>query len=511
MTAAPAIKNQFFERESVGEDWPEPDMSILGGGRAPPVPMPSDLFGSVWPLIGDLAEGAGAPVEYTAVSFLTVSASLIGAKRKAQPFEETPDWQEPCIIWAANVGDPSTNKSPGQEAATRPLGEMEAAHARAFNSTLQDYETTRERARAERKAWEAQVKEATKEGHDTPRMPDAAVEPEPPARRRLKVTDATPEAMVVILSGNRFGTLHVRDELAGWIQTFDRYTQGGRSFWLEAFGGREYSADRKSAEKTLIIPSNSVSVLGSIQPEKLSECILTTSDDGLAARFLWAWPDPVPYHRPRRVADTARLRRIYDRLDGLRPGHNRFTDEPEGIVLKLTPDGADIFEKWRKDIAPEIAQAASLFKGFCGKLAGIILRLALASEFIAWADSDEPDEPEQISTRALVAAIQFVEDYAKPSAQRVFGDAALPAAERNAAALAKWIKGDGSDTINARIVAKKSGIPAIKNDVDARDAAIAVLIEADWLRPAPQRRGSTVGRSSVDYAVNPRVFEASAA
>ncbi|MCI1141932.1 DUF3987 domain-containing protein [Sphingomonas sp. WKB10] len=83
--------------------------------------MPTDIFGSLWPLIRDLAAGAGAPVDYVAVGVLGVVASLVGAKRRVQPCTTTPQWQEPCVLWVAPVGDPSSNKSPAIDAATGPL------------------------------------------------------------------------------------------------------------------------------------------------------------------------------------------------------------------------------------------------------------------------------------------------------------------------------------------------------------------------------------------------------
>src|SRR5437868_3126456 len=69
--------------------WPAPDLEILSAGRRNAPAMPSDLFGGAWPLVCDLAEGAGAPRDYVAITFLTAAASLIGGKRKAKPFATT--------------------------------------------------------------------------------------------------------------------------------------------------------------------------------------------------------------------------------------------------------------------------------------------------------------------------------------------------------------------------------------------------------------------------------------
>jgi hypothetical protein len=142
-------------------------------------------------------------------------------------------------------------------------------------------------------------------------IPDAAELPEDPMRRRLLVQDATPESMCELLASNPNGMLHMRDELSGSLSSFERYSPGGRDFWLEAYGGRSFVVDRKSGRGPVTIPFNGVSVLGDIQPEKLTECLLSTADDGLVSRFIWAWPDPIRYTRPRSVADIGRLDRIY--------------------------------------------------------------------------------------------------------------------------------------------------------------------------------------------------------
>ena len=175
-----------YDRAEPHSSWPCPDMAIVNAGRATPPAFPGKLFGALWPIAVDLAEGAGSPVDYVGLSMLAVAASLIGGKRRVRPFEAG-TWEEPCILWCANVGEPSSNKSPGTDAAISPLRPMEQAYAEDHKLVVQQFQTQRERAKHERRAWEEQVKEATKLGRDTPLMPDVAMEPECPERRRLLV------------------------------------------------------------------------------------------------------------------------------------------------------------------------------------------------------------------------------------------------------------------------------------------------------------------------------------
>jgi hypothetical protein len=486
--------------------WASPDMTILTGGRTTPPDMPTNIFGTLWPLVRDLAAGAGAPVDYVAVGILGVVASLVGAKRRVQPYVTTPTWQEPCVLWVAPVGDPSSNKSPAIDAATGPLRGMEAELAEQHKTRLIGWQTTNERAKAERAEWQAQIKTATKEGIATPPMPVAAQEPEEPQRPRLVVQDATPEALGEILAGNPNGTLHLRDELAAWLMSFERYSPGGREFWLEAYGGRSHVIDRKSNKAgPLFIPFNGVTVLGGIQPEKLRECLLKTADDGLVPRFLWVWPDPIRYTRPRQIADLSKLERVYRRLLQLDAPRND-DGQIEPRVLLLAEDAADVFEAWVRDNDEAVREASALYKGFVGKLRGMVLRLSLVAELMGWA-ANGAREPATISLQTLVAVLGFVDDYAKPSALRVFGDAALPEVERNAAALARYILKIGAERINAREIQRSSGIATLKVAGDV-EMATEALVDAGWLRSMPSRDGDTPGKPRKDFLVNPAVHGA---
>jgi hypothetical protein len=115
----------------------------------------------------------------------------------------------------------------------------------------------------------------------------------------------------------------------------------------------------------------------------------------------------------------------------------------------------------------------------------------------------------RISKRAFLAAAALVEGYFVPMAERVFGDAALPEAERLAAIVARWIISSGlaekqPATLNARDLQRKARLPGLREAEKVR-LALDTLVEADWLMPDPTRAGGAAGRRRVDYAVNPRL------
>ena len=502
---AQSIQSRFDDGDRISI-WSVPDMSVLNAGRRPPVPMPVALFGDAFPLLADIAEGTSTPPDYPAIGFLSACASLIGGKRRVRPYS-TSSWAEPCIVWAGAVGDPSARKSPALDVVTEPLRTIERDHAESHKSDLRRWQENMEGAKAAKKNWQDKLAKAVKDNLPPPPMPDGAEEPQEPVRRRTVIMDATPEAVGAILEGNPQGTLHFRDELAGWLGSFERYSPGGREFWLEAYGGRAFTIDRKGSTKgPIIIPFNGVSVCGGIQPAKLADALLSSPDDGLVARFLWAWPDKLAVvQRPRQAADIGALEGVYRRLDGLSWGQDSDGRQTH-ITLPLSDSAADIFERWQQDNAALDDDASALFKSFVGKMDGTVLRLALVAELMAWAWNGNA-EPREVSATSLVAAAEWVDDYAKPMAERVYGDAALPKVERNASVLARYITKQGFDRINLRSLKRsphKSKLPGLRSG-DAMNAAIESLVDAGWLLPDLSRDGEAPGRQRLDYLVNPAV------
>lgn len=483
--------------------WSNPDLSIVDAGRRTPPTLSKGMFGRAWPECERLALDKGAPVDYVALSYLTVAASVIGGKRKARPYRES-GWAEPPIIWLGLVGDPSCNKSPALDPLLEILRKIENERAEDHKEKLREHQADLERAKVEKATWQALVKDAAKEGLSTPPLPDIAVEPQVPRRPRMYVQDATPESMGDVLSASPHGTLLLRDELDGWLQSFDRYNPGGKSYWLEAYRGKPYTIDRKSSPEPVVVGFNGVSIIGGIQPGKLAESLLGKVDDGLPARFLWIWPDRPAWCRPCSSANLGAFEAAIRRLEQLAWGVDE-DGRDVAVTLSLDPDAADVFAGIQQFHRKEGDEAFGLLKSFIGKLDGIALRLSLTVELARWA-YEGGEEPRSIRRETVEAVGDFLEGYAIPMAARVYGDAALPPVERNAAMLARHITRHKLDRFNARSLRRESGLPGLR-DAEAMRLAIEALVEADWLKPDGNRQGQTPGRQSSDYLVNPAVLE----
>jgi len=127
------------------------------------------------------------------------------------------------------------------------------------------------------------------------------------------------------------GLLIIRDELPGWITGMTAYNEAGRSFWLEAYGGRPYRVERQKHPDPIIVPRLAVGVFGTVQPDRL-RALMDSTDDGLLARILWAWPEPILFRIGRRVP---RLDWAITCLDRLRWLELQRGDPPQPLMVPL--------------------------------------------------------------------------------------------------------------------------------------------------------------------------------
>jgi hypothetical protein len=144
-------------------------------------------------------------------------------------------------------------------------------------------------------------------------------EPIRPAAKRHRVDDVTIEAMVPILQENPRGLLAASDELRGWFAAMGLYSSSGKSGrdeskWLEIYGGRSISLDRKTGREHTYIPSAGVSVTGTIQPSILEKCVSDGQvESGMLARILVAMPTP----RPKQWTDAVMPEDVRSRMLGV--------------------------------------------------------------------------------------------------------------------------------------------------------------------------------------------------
>jgi hypothetical protein len=484
--------------------WSEPDLSYLGTGRSDPVPFPADLLGPFWGnWCAAHATARCVPVDYVATGLLASASALIGNARWT---EAGPEWREPPVLWLGVVGSPSAGKSPALDPVLGIVRKIEQQAIEAIRPKLQARQEAVELARAKQADWQAKVKKALAKGLLPPSRPWDANEPEPIPLPRLVVGDTTPEKLGVIVRDNPKGVLLNRDEIAGWLGSFGRYTAAGggeRAMWLEAYGGRTYTIDRQKDPEPIVIPHLSVPVLGGVQPDKL-HLITGGDDDGFAARFLWAWPEPVSGFRlAKDKIDQAPQEEALRRLHALamaRTGDK--STQPSHVPLSQA--AAAHFETYGAHVRGRAKSVSGLLAGALGKVTGNVLRLALVLEYLSWSEEGFRPEPLKIGETAMLSAIGLVDDYFLPMARRVLGEAAIPEEERRAMELARWV----AQTKPARFNARKArrAIGGMLREAKHMTQACEVLTQAGWIRPVAVASNASGGRTASDYEVNPALL-----
>ncbi|WP_375410661.1 DUF3987 domain-containing protein [uncultured Methylobacterium sp.] len=482
--------------------WAAPDLTLLGTGRRPAPAFPLSLLGSWAEWVTIKAAGASAPVDYAATALLACAGAAIANVRWPQAGAT---WSEPPLLWCALVGPPSSSKSPSMDAAFELVRFAEAQMAAGFESTQLAHATQMQACEARLDEWKAAVKKAVKAGASAPEMPSDALPPAPPVRPRIRVADATVEALGGLAAALPRGLLLVRDELSGWLGAFDKYGGGGsdRAFAIEMYGGRSYVVDRVKNPLPLHIRNLSIGVLGGVQPEKLA-VIIDGPDDGLASRLLWSWPEAMPgFSLARALHDDTIEKRNFARLTDLAMAHDK-SGQTEPVRVRLTVEAEDLLEAFARDIAGRSQHASGLFAGTLGKARGHTLRLSAILEYLWWCGGAKASEPSAISARAVEAAAGLLDGYFLPMAERAYGDAAIPLVERRARLLVRHLRRTRQTEFNAREV--RCQIGGMLREAKDMHAACGMLVEASLIRPAFERAGETKGRRAQRYEVNPAIF-----
>jgi hypothetical protein len=386
------------------------------------------------------------------------------------------------------------------------LPELERRMAADFPERLNKWKIENEVIQIKEDAWKAATKKAVMDGNSLPPRPEPSSPP--PEAPRLRQNDVTVEKVGSLLAtAAPKGLLIVRDELPGFIKGMENYNDAGRAFWLEAYGGRPYRVERKGLLEPIVVPRLSVSVIGGIQPERLQE-MFKDADDGLFARFSFAWPEPRPFRLGYAVPNTGFAIEALDKLRKLelQPGTQ---DKPASpISVPLEGEAVPVIDAFGREMQTAQQSATGLLGSDYGKARGLALRVSLNIEYLRWAASPgETAPPEKISKSALEDACRLVREYYIPMSERVYGDAALKNEERNASRLANLILKNRMAELHVTKFIRKESRSSPQKTALAIHGAAHILVEMGWLREPP--KGNQHGQARQIYSVNPALLNRS--
>jgi hypothetical protein len=211
----------------------------------------------------------------------------------------------------------------------------------------------------------------------------------------------------------------------------------------------------------------------------------------------------VPPRRPTRLPPSG----AQTKLGLLHSLKEQLGADGKRVPLWFTPVAADALQEYRGQVAEIEAEASGLFTSWLGKLPGVAVRIAVVLEHLYWVGDREGGlPPQEVTERAAVAAIAFLDSYALGMARRAFGDAGQPQADRDAVAIARWIMAQAPmpEVINLNSLRRHHA--PIGRDAEHYHAAFAELAAVGWVRLVAPPIGLP-GRKPVNWAVNPRLGE----
>jgi hypothetical protein len=377
-----------------------------------PVDLLPEPMGSY---VADCARARQCDAAAVALPLLSGFAGVIGTARQVRI---APDWTAPAVLWTAVNAASGAVKTPAHMAGILPV-----------------LSVTSEELHQWRGAHE-------QNGSDDERPPEP----------RLVVADTTIEALATVLSHNPRGLFLARDELSGWLRSFDRYTGhrgADQAQWLELYRANPLSVDRKK-DGHIYVARAAVSITGTIQPDVLREAVDPEQvAAGLLARFLLASP-PEPQRSwmalrdaqaPDLEAVTRRVRQLHEL--------NMSPVDAEPVTLPLSNAAQAAFGSFFEAHNAERRDTdAGPWRAALSKLEETPARLALMLEL---ARSPNPAHVTENAADSMLRAIELT-GWFKHEADRLYDRLAEAPSARVARELTDWISERGS--VTAREVAQ---------------------------------------------------------
>lgn len=328
--------------------------------------FPFDIFPiQIQELIKDAENTIGFNPEYLSTGILSVCATAIGTSIDL----DNGSYKTMPILWLAIIGRSGTGKTHPLSFAINPLKEKDKQYFIEYQELY--------------KIYELQDNKGSK-----------------PKYINSILSDFTIEKLAETLQYNDKGVIIFKDELIGWINSFDQYNSGGeQQKYIELFNGQTLTKDRVS-NKAIRVEKPNVNILGGLQPKVLKKMASNNrNEDGFLARFLFVYPTNLKPNLFTGKNITEENSENYKRFI------LNLYDAPK-MTLKTSESQKKIFQKWQhkkvvryfNDEIENIVQS---------KLQTYVWRLALIIEVMQQASTNNFNE--HLSNDSIEKAIILVE------------------------------------------------------------------------------------------------------
>ena len=419
------------------------------------------------------SESVNAPEDFTAIGTLAVISSMIGNQAKIQV---TSEWTENCIMYAAFIGSPGVRKTPALTKAMMPLNRIQKQLDQEHEQELLNHDHEMAKHEIVFGKW---LQESKKKGENAD-FDDRPVEPEPPIRRQIKVNDITVETVVEMMEENSL--LMERDEFVGWIKSMNQYKGGSggeRQTYLEFWNGNRVDVNRKGGKHTSV-ENPFITIVGGIQPARLSEVLSDNIDDGFVERILFSYPDEFPVIRLNDIQIPDSIKSAYvDACDTL---YYRTKSTGKDVeIMRLDPTAFKVFRDYYNSLNDEIREPEfnSILEGAWIKLTAYLARFTLILHCIHWAcRSPYATRKNDISPEIVKLSIQLIEYYKKHT-EKVYKFLAADVEDQRLKRAAEWIVDKMPDKKCTARDIQKANVCGVKKKSEA-EKLIADLVESGY-------------------------------
>ena len=411
-------------------------------------------------------------------------------------------------------------KSPALAEALKPLGRLEAKAKEEFDGEVKCHEIDLLEYEARKESLKTELKKASsgKGNRSTDNIKSELFNLEKPQAspmKRYRSNDATIEKLSELLNENPTGLLLFRDELVGLLASWEKQGhESDRAFFLEAWNGNNSLITDRIGRGTIYTEHLCLSLLGGIQPAKLTAYLLQMSglqNDGLVQRLqLLVYPDEITDWQ---LVDQAPDKQARDRaysIFGKLANYdfhtvNNVSADSIGLdrvfSLNFSTEAQSIFNEWLTDL--ELNKLRSddypLILEHLGKYRGLMPSLALIIHLVDCMDRNKVTPVTELAARQSLSWCNYLESHAR----RCYG-LVSDIQQQSAAKLSEKLKAKKLfDGFTVRDVYRQNW--HLLNSKELAQPACDELVEAGWSRR--QVTPSSFGqKEKVEYLINPKIF-----
>jgi hypothetical protein len=303
-------------------------------------------------------------------------------------------WTTPMVFWFMARGLPGTNKSHPINTALQPLKKINKSNFDTYRAQIAELNM---------------IDDKEKKNYPTPQF------------HQVVVDDVTVESLRNVLSVNPRGVLLHNDEIKKFIDSMNQYKGGGGSdeaFWLTSFNNGEFTVNRVKSDP-VVITNLFINIIGTIQPDVLSNIATKSENNGFLDRFLFTRAETYAHGVNDEEVDMSTFG-WWDKFCNMIHETCEF-QEDNPVMAEFTPGAYWLY----KDIAQEYADMQNdesntiTMRSYISKLRIYVTRFALLFSFIDHMDPNV-NQPTLNIEKHHVEKGKKVCDYFLATAEEVF-------------------------------------------------------------------------------------------